>query len=239
MNSGEARFVLQARRPDGSDDAEPQFREALEQARRDPALAGWLARERAFDEAVAEKLREVRPPAGLREAILAGARASRPAPFRRGRQAPAVAAVLAVVLGLAAAWPAMRREPDIGRLALGVMEDVETDAHHRAMPRPRGVLRQVLADPSRRLAAGLPLDFDRLRAGGCRSVEIGGREVLEVCFERGGEFHLYVARRDAFKGGRVPMFRERGALASVAWTDERLAYVLVSAGGTEALRAVF
>ena len=33
MNTTEVKFILQARRPDGSDDAEPRFAEALEQAR--------------------------------------------------------------------------------------------------------------------------------------------------------------------------------------------------------------
>ena len=92
MNSTEAKFILQARRPDGADDAEPRFAEALEQARRDPALAAWLAREQAFDAAVAEKLRSTQPPAGLREAILAGAKVSRPLPFWRRTQTLAMAA---------------------------------------------------------------------------------------------------------------------------------------------------
>ncbi|MBC8040705.1 MAG: hypothetical protein H7Y06_09195, partial [Opitutaceae bacterium] len=72
MNTNEAKFILRARRPDGRDDADPRFQEALEQARRDPALAAWMAREQAFDEAVAARLRAVEPPAGLRDAILAG-----------------------------------------------------------------------------------------------------------------------------------------------------------------------
>lgn len=239
MNTTEAKFILQARRPDGSDDAEPRFAEALEQARRDPALGDWLAREQAFDAAVAQKLHAVQPPADLRAAILAGARASRPVPFWKRPQVLAMAASVAIVCGLAMAWPVMRPSASVDQLAMAVMTEVDSDAHHTAMPRPRGVLRTVLTEPATRLAAGVPMSLDQLKAEGCRSLTIGGREVVEVCFTRGGSFHLYVARRGDFKGETEPMFRERGTRASVAWADDRNAYVLVSDDGTAALRAVF
>jgi hypothetical protein len=239
MNTIEAKFILQARRPDGSDDAEPRFTEALEQARRDPALGEWLAKEQVFDAAVAGKLRAVQPPAELRAAILAGARASRPAVWWKRSQVLAMAASVAIVCGLAVAWPAMKAPVDVDQLAMGVMSEVDSDTHHNAMPQARGGLATLLADANTRLAAGLSMDFDQLKASGCRTVKIAGREVLEVCFERGGEFHIYVARRRDFKGDGAPMFRERGTLASVAWTDANHAYVLVSADGMAGLRAVF
>ncbi len=239
MNTTEAKFILQARRPDGQDDADPRFAEALEQARRDPALAGWMAREQAFDSAVADKLRSVQPPAGLREAILAGARMSRPVPFWRRTQVLALAACVTIIIGLAAAWPVLRPARDTERLALGVMSEMSSPAHHPVVMGGRGALRVALADPATRLAAGLPLDFAQLKADGCRSLTIAGRDVLEVCFERGGEFHLYIAKRADFRGDREPMFRERGALASVTWTDAQHAYVLVTGEGAAALRNVF
>ncbi|HSI08157.1 MAG: hypothetical protein ACAH89_04660 [Rariglobus sp.] len=240
MNTTEAKFILQARRPDGSDDAEPRFAEALEQARRDPALGEWLAREQAFDAAVAAKLRAVQPPADLRSSILAGARASRPVAFWRRPQVLALAASVAIVCGVALAWPAMRPSATVDQLALGVMTEVSSSEHHSAMPSPRGELRTLLTDPGTRLAAGLPLNFEQLKADGCRSLKIGGRDVLEVCFERGGSgFHIYVAKHGDFKGEGAPMFRERGTLASVAWTDAQHAYVLVSGDGAAALRSIF
>jgi hypothetical protein len=242
MNTTEAKFILQARRPDGSDDAEPRFVEALEQARRDPVLGEWLAKEQVFDAAVAAKLRTVQPPADLRAVILAGARVSRPVAFWKRPQVLAMAASVAIVCGLALAWPAMRPSVmpvTVDQLAMGVMTELDSDEHHDAMPRPRGDLRTLLTAADTRLAAGVPLDFDRLKADGCRSLKVGGREVLEVCFERGGAgFHIYLAKRGDFKGEGAPMFRERGTLASVAWTDETYAYVLVSRNGSPALRAV-
>lgn len=243
MNTNEAKFILRARRPDGRDDAEPVFAEALEQARRDPALTAWLARERSFDEAVAAKLREVSPPAGLRDAILAGARMERPAPRRRETRAWAWAACVAVVLGLAALWGGGRgAAPGAEALALGAMEDWMLDSHHMDPLGGTGELHAAVMAPGVRLRAGLPIGLDAMKLGGCRVIEIAGREVLEVCFVRegAGALHLYVARRGDFGGGKfseTPMFRERGGLASVSWADERHAYVLVSDRGADALRA--
>ncbi len=243
MNTNEAKFILRARRPDGRDDGESPFAAALEQARRDPALADWLTREQAFDETVTARLREVAPPAGLRDAILAGARMQRRTPWWRETYTLALAASLAVIFGLAAAWSTGRIAPGGERLALGAMADWEEPTHHAVVLVGHGALREALAATGLRLTAGLPLDFDRLRAAGCRTIRIAGREVLEVCFKRegAGDLHLYIARRRDFGGAALdaePMFRERGTLASVGWADERHAYVLVSDSGAEALRAV-
>jgi hypothetical protein len=192
---------------------------------------------------VTARLREVAPPAGLRDAILAGARMQRKTSWWRGPNTLAMAAGVALILGIAALWSAGRARPGAESLALGSMAEWEEPTHHPLVLGGSGALRELLAAPGLRLTAGLPLDFDRLKAGGCRPIRIAGREVLEVCFIREGlgELHLYIARRADFGGDALdaePMFRERGTLASVTWTDARHAYVLVSDGGPASLRAV-
>ena len=67
-----ARFILQACRPGGGEAQDPQFREALEQASRDPELMRWLADECALDSCIAAKLRAAaKPPPGLLVQLLA------------------------------------------------------------------------------------------------------------------------------------------------------------------------
>jgi hypothetical protein len=243
MNTNEAKFILQARRPDGRDDAQMPFSEALAQAGRDPVLGGWLAREQAFDTAVAARLREVGPPPGLRDAILAGARMQRSAPWWQSGRALALAASLTVLLGIGVFWNALRTSPGAEQLAQGVLAEVSSPEHAPLALGGRGALKTILGDASFRLVAGLPLDFDALKASGCRSVTIAGRELLEVCFVREGvgEMHLYIARREDFGGAGFeakPRFREEGNLAAVTWADARLAYVMVSNAGMDALHAV-
>ena len=243
MNTTEAKFILQACHPDGQDATDSRFAEALEQAKHDPALADWLAREQSFDTAIAAKLRRVQPPAGLRAAILAGARMSRPQPWWRQPRVLALAASVVLILGLAVAWPNRAPVTEGGQLALDAMAEMSSPAHHPVVMGGQGALHTLLASTSTRLADGLPLSFAELKADGCRSLRIAGHEVLEVCFERGGnEFHLYVARGGDFPAKDAagsPMFMEQGRLASVSWRDRNHAYVLVTDSGAENLRGVF
>jgi len=103
MNNDEAKFILRAYRPGGPDAADPQFTEALAQARRDPDLARWLAEQTALDTAIGAQLQAVPVPADLKASILAG-RNVVPlpvTPWWRIRIHPAAtAAALAVTFGL-------------------------------------------------------------------------------------------------------------------------------------------
>jgi len=72
MNRQEAKFLLRAYRPNGADARDPDLAEALRLARHDLELAPWFAAQRRFDEAVASRLQEVRPPAELPYEVKAG-----------------------------------------------------------------------------------------------------------------------------------------------------------------------
>jgi hypothetical protein len=52
------------------DDADPQFREALAHAQRNPELAEWLREQAGFYQAIQSKLREVEAPGDLAEKII-------------------------------------------------------------------------------------------------------------------------------------------------------------------------
>ena len=79
MNTSEAKEKLLLYR--GSiDDADPQFREALAYAYRDPELTEWLREQRSCYDAIRSKLRELEPPSDLTEKIMR----NRPIPFRVG-----------------------------------------------------------------------------------------------------------------------------------------------------------
>src|ERR1035438_2132394 len=131
MTIEEARFILSAYRPNGSDSDLPAFGDALRMAAGDPELGAWFARSRAHDAAVSLKLRQIEPPPGLREAILAGARVSDTqrsrAPGMAWIAGLAAAAALAIVVFSMKA-PA-RPEAGTAALAAFAINDMANERH--------------------------------------------------------------------------------------------------------------
>jgi hypothetical protein len=246
MNHDEAKFTLTARRPGGDGtDGEAPMREALARAATDPTLGAWLAREQAHARIVTERLREILPPAGLRSAILAGARAQR-APAWWGRPGSvwlAAAASLAVVGLLVWQSPRGVETRLADAFAQGVIADYTSAAHTSMASREPTRLQTWLRGAELSLRAGLPFEFAQLPQEGCRALRVQGRDVLEICFSRPGqgELHLYVALsttpgrraevRFAPAADRVPAYAQ--------WSDGRHDYVLVTRHDPAALRALF
>jgi len=238
MKSDEAKFILSAFRPDGSDSGNPAFADALRMAASDPMLGSWFERSRAHDAAVAGKLREIAPPAGLREAILAGARVSGP---RRGEgigrawiAGLAAAAVLAIVI--VSMTEPVRPEASGADFAGFAINDMLT-AKHGGSGEPAGALVAALQTSGSRMPGADGIDFDRLKETGCRTLRFAGRDVIEVCFARDGtQFHLYVSRRQGDTEARGPSFIAQAAGAAAVWSDRTFEYALASTAGTEAIR---
>lgn len=242
MNSAEAKFLLNGYRPGGQDAAEPALAEALTQARADADLGRWFELSRAFDGHMAARLRSVAPPAGLREAILAGGRVSFGAAPRRRRALPlwlGLAAALAIAAGLADfALRHVHRGESEAALARFALADVTRKGH---IGDPDGPSRQALESGTEPLeAARLPVDFARMERDGCRTLRLGGRRVLEVCFNRGGiEYHLYVMRREARdvpSDRELPEQWEAPGAAAAAWSTADYIVAVATRGPAAALQ---
>lgn len=254
MNNEEAKFILHAYRPDGSDAGDPAFHAALEQARRDPVLEKWFAAQQAFDRAVCARLGGVAPPSDLREAILTGARfgaieeaptgGGSPADQRRRSAWPAwlgLAAGLAVLLAVGLAlWPkeAEARSP----LLDFALDDTLRQAQHGQHGREVAEFQALLGGADTRLTDSLTVDFESLRRTGCRTVYFDGRPVLEVCFNRDGKwFHCYIARVNDFPAVAPrlrPTFRDEAGASAVAWADGNYIYIVASKAGRQALETL-
>ncbi|MEO6875163.1 MAG: hypothetical protein ABI222_10115 [Opitutaceae bacterium] len=241
MSNNEAKFILGAYRANGRDADDATFGAALAQARSDPALGAWFARTRAHDAAMAAKLREIAPPVGLREAILAGARASR-AP-RKDRRFPtmwlALAASVAVLLAVTATFWPNRAAAEAAKFAAFAVTDTARGGHE-GHGEAAGALQSMLANPATHLGAGLPMDFTALRTSGCRTLNFAGHDVLEVCFQREGAwFHCYIARAGDFPAraaGAPATFTSDPHFASASWSDAAYHFVVVSNAGVEAVK---
>jgi hypothetical protein len=246
MDNEEAKFILRAYRSNGADAGDAAFDEALAQAKRDPELARWFERERELDKIVAHKVRAITPPAGLRDAILAGGKLSvRPSPvWWRQPRWMALAASVALIVGLGLSWPRFTASTEARRFGEFAINDMELTQRHEAHGPGMGQLAALVSDASRKLGGALPIEFEALRANGCRTVRFAGHDVLEVCFERAGfEYHFYVMRRsreDRVGGGAgdVRFANTTGSAAAAVWSDDKHLYALVSDKGIEALKAI-
>jgi len=240
MNHHEAKFLLRAYRPDSGDAGDPVFAGALDAANHDPALQAWLEREQAFDRALGAKLRGIQPPPGLRDAILAGSRASR---HRRSRwKIPAWLAAAACIALAFTLFPRTRPiEPSAREFAEFALNELATSGSgHNGHRADLSGLQAHLASASLPLSDNPGVSGDELRDADCRVIKFAGHDVFEVCFQRDGHwYHLYALRIENLAPGAVDarsMLTSRGLFATTAWKDARFAYALVTHDGAEALR---
>jgi hypothetical protein len=246
MNNQEAKFILGAYQPDGRDSGDPMFAEALAYAERDPELRAWLEEQRTFDRTFSAKLQEIVPPAGLRDAILAGARASAPQPKRQQWSNPAWLAAAAAIALLVTAILSLKlagTSPTASDLSTFARSDL-ANSHDDHVGHPPGLadVQARLANVSTPMSQNLKIDLDELRNKNCRSVRVGGREVFEICFKREGTwYHVYVGKRSDFAPGSLDpkaLLSSEGQLASTAWADSSHVYAMVTRAGADALRRV-
>ena len=238
MNTEEGKFILSAYRPNGADTADAAFGDALRMAGDDPHLGAWFAQSRAHDAAVAGKLRQIAPPAGLREAILAGARVSN----TRGRGgfgwgwAAGLAAAAVLAFGIFSMRAPVRDQAipsAFGGFAINDMVNGRHGSHGEAS----GALIAQLQTKGARMPAPESIDFDKLKSTGCRTLSFAGHDVMEVCFARDGAvFHFYMARREGSAEAAGPSFVSEAAGSAAVWSDSRFTYALATTAGVEALR---
>lgn len=107
MNSAEAKKILLLYRGQ-IDESDPQFAEALAQAKRDPDLTEWVRRQNESYRAIQAKFSQIEPPADLRDKIVR----RHPVPFPRQRISPAllkIAAAISLFAAGAVSWPYLHR----------------------------------------------------------------------------------------------------------------------------------
>lgn len=243
MKNDEAKFILEAYRANGSDASDATFAASLKQAESDPGLREWFARKQAHDSLVASKLAEISPPAGLRESILAGARAGQTT--QRSWTRPVswgLAAAAALAIAATMAWWSQRGRVGADSLVEFALNDVAHgvhDGHGQGVTALQGSLGQLTTH----LAKGVPLDLQQLKSTGCRVLSVAGSEVVEVCFERSGTwFHLYVSTHPSAFRGIEPRLRsaQREKLSYATWSDSATGYryAVVGEGSVDAIRSL-
>jgi len=242
MQNEQAKWILQVYRPGGQDASEPEFQEALEQARRDPELGRWFAEEIALDTRISAKLRRAtRAPETLKPQLLALAQSARPhRSTRRARilwwiATPALAAVWVLALMLGTLW--FRHRPAEGFAGyLRSMTAFVSDELDRLdfQSRELAEVRQWLARRGWGADVAIPEGLAARPSLGCRLLEWNGHLVALICFalDEQRQAHLLVIQRDAFPDAppENPVRVQWDRTAAVGWSDRGRTYLLIAAG---------
>lgn len=229
MNSKEAKQLLEVYRPGGADAEDPQFKEALQQARRDPALGDWFREQQTFDAAFAGSLKEASAPGDLRDSILAGRKIVKLPLWRDWRLRAAAAAV--VILAVAGGLLATGRQERFPEFRAELIEQAwdgqahldfeSSDVHH---------IRQWLARQNASADFTLPAGLRDTHLVGCRIVETDGRRVPMICLADGPRhMHLFVVDGTPFADlppQGTPDFQKCGVWKTTTWQHRGRTYVL-------------
>jgi hypothetical protein len=242
MNRDEAKLILSACRPEGGGAVEPPVREALELARNDPALAEWLRREQRFDLAISQALHSVPVPAGLKPAILAGAKVLEQLVWWQLVNWRRVAVCgLTLLVGAGFFWFSFTRTQGLVGGAKAAVEMAE--ARSAGLAVKDGGLESVRKFLSR---CGAPADFEvprhmrKLQVMGCTLVALQDQTAAVVRFRIAGNAQLTllvvdrVLDEDLLESGRVRTV-EQGGWGLALWTDGKKTYVLAGKVPPESL----
>ncbi len=235
MNNEEAKLILQAYRPGGQDANDPRFREAQEQAQRDPELARWFANEQALDSRISTKVKaSITPPAHLRSQLLAQRKLIRPvAWWKMPAWQLAVAACLAMLVTIGVLWFKSAGETQFA----AYRNEMADFAGHKLdrldlMSRDVPELRRWLAQKESHGDLVLPAGLDGRPSLGCRLLDWKGHKVSLVCFELENKqiAHLLVVDSSAFKDTPTesPVFNQVGNVATASWSRGGKTYVVAS-----------
>jgi hypothetical protein len=244
VDSVEAKQILACYRPGRDDPAEPNFAEALEQARRDPELGRWLIRQTALDARVMEALERTPVPPDLRHRILAHRPARRFMVGWGARELRAAAVVLVALATAAGFWllpqPATfaSYRDHMARLVSG--DDYEMTLKSNDLQE----IRRYLAGKGWPSDYALTRGMQHLEAEGASVLEWHGRRVSMICLRAEADRDLFVfvlprALLPDAPVGEPPQLARVGKMMTAAWASGDDLYLLAGAGDEEFLRQNF
>lgn len=246
MTREEAKLILGLFRPDQDDPADALFAEALRLVESDQELALWFEAEKAFDARTRDAVRQIAPPPGLRESLLAENKILRPSFFSgRYSAALAIAAVLVALVGIAALMrpsAGVLADPALAALALKIPALTALHDHSKSSPGDMDVIRAWLAANGGQAGFTIPNGLKNAAGVACEVTEIEGKNVTILCFEIGNNriAHLYVVETPSSNPGTggKPAFFELDGVSVATWHERGLSYFLAERGPIASVRGL-
>ena len=251
MNKEQAREILTLYRPGTADSSDPDFSEALGQAKRDPELGRWLEEHCAVYEGTRAKFREIPVPAGLKEQILSERKIHTTKQVRR-KVALAVA-TFAVAVGLGVLLSTIHFTPREDLTFTGFRNRMARTVSRGSYPVMDLItpdLKQIhgyLAD-NQRGGYTLPATLEKIRTTGCALLKWQNNPVAMICFNSGQDrnptqpdLFLFIIARTQVPGApqrQAPQYDQSDQLTTASWSTGDKTYILGTLRGKELLQSV-
>lgn len=236
MNTKEAKFLLASLQSADQSTDDPQLSEALELAQSDPDLKHWLEEQQELDQMIADKLRNVSPPADLLPSILAGTRMTQ---TRRKLYHPVgtvalMAALLAILIAVIAVFQ-LQSNPSVSDFRTAMIGEIEQLESFEYLSKDQDDIRTWLKTHSGDGKFQVPGGMREFDTAGCHLLEWQGNRASLICFKAGTGnsqqvVHLVVVNNDLFPAlkEKNPGIIVTGDWATAVWRDDSRTYLLAS-----------
>jgi hypothetical protein len=247
MTNDQAKEILKLYRPGTADDADPAFAEALDLCRRDAELNEWFGNHCAVYTALRAKFRQISPPEGLKEQIVAE-RQVRVTPLWQRAVILAGAVAVTVMVLLQVQQHRRPEEPHDFAAYRNYMGGFASRGY--GMDATLTNLDQIRLYFARKNAIAdyvLPPNLQKdAQAAGCVATTWQGKRVSMICFQSGrplaanqqSDLWLFISDRTVAKDAptaSAPAFTKTDGIVSASWTVGDRTYVLATPGDEQFL----
>src|SRR5207245_10585612 len=194
MDSRLAKEILLCYRPGTADPSDPEFAEALEQAKRDPELGRWFSQHQALHITLRDRFKQLPVPAGLKQEILAGYRSAVvPVWWQQPAfQALAAAAAIMLLIGVALFWSRPREDRSFTAFQSRVVRNAQRGYVMDITTTNLGEIRQYLSTQGAHADYVLPAPLEKLPGDGGAVLRWHNKTVSMVCFDLGNHNDLFL-----------------------------------------------
>jgi hypothetical protein len=249
MNREEAKTILLLYRPGTADAADPEIAEALALARQDPELEAWLQNQVALQKIIREKFRQITPPAGLQEQIIAALPAQQKVVLLPRYFALAAAAVIVAFIALATVWTQSHRTT-INTYALyqGQMISLAQRAYSMDLVTSEPAKIHDYLAQTHAPDFALPAGMQNVPVTGCAVENWRGAKVSMVCFNTGkhklgagqsSDLWLFVVDSTAVPdtgATPLPQIAKNNELITADWTQDGKLYLIATSGDENTIK---
>ena len=234
MTPQEARFLLEAYRPNGQDTADAKMAEALRVLLQDPELTAWFKESLAFDKEVADRLQHLPIPPEIKSQILAGRHLIPQKSWWQKKTWWAVAAILITALILSIRIiPNSTTQPNLLTEYRGDMADFLTDQlsgfdHYTS---DLNEVKSYLVSRGTLNTLDLPKTLQSLESIGCKVLDWNGHKVSLICLlaNNADPIHLLIIGRQALSDWpKQQDLVTVGNWMMASWSNEQHNFLLAS-----------